>query len=310
MPRGTFRPSPPDARDLPHHLPLGPAPRHAGLPGRPRARLYPPQRRSAVGARWRHRRRVGLDPDVALAAVAQRRGPEAAARGAQGRRDGLRARQPRRRRAAVRRHHVRRHPRPARVGPRDRRRPPPAGAPRRRVRRRRAAGALAEQGWRPGLRGVAAHEHRRRRRARADGQAVLVAGGGAEGPDQEGAAVRGPVRGGRRGLGRPEGRGRRGVRAHPPPRAPDDLGRQRDGALRQLRRLGRELHGPRRALGRPPGDRAVDRRAAGARRRRPGDGRRASAGRRVGTGRRAGAPGRCGGQAASVGLPPQPVLDR
>ena len=73
------------ARPLPHHLDLGPASRHAGLPGNASSTSYAHRIRPTLPRR-RHRRRLAAPPALVLAAGAQRRRAEGAAQGAQGHR--------------------------------------------------------------------------------------------------------------------------------------------------------------------------------------------------------------------------------
>ena len=137
---------------------LRPAPGHARLPSRAAARLpAPPAVRHAVPG-GRHRRRLAVAPQLVLAADAQRRGAEAAAQGAQGHARDLRARQPRRVRAALCVARLRRHRGGGRMGAHHRRWPPPVGHARRPVRRRDPVRQVAGAGRRQPVRADAARE--------------------------------------------------------------------------------------------------------------------------------------------------------
>ena len=233
-----------------HGLDLRPAPGHAGLPGAAAARLPAPCRMRHAVPGGRHHRRLAAAPPVVLAAGAQRRGAEAAAHGAQGHEGDLRARQPRRVRAALRAAQLRRRRRGRRLDPRNRRRPQAVGDPRRPVRRRDPVRALAGPCRRLGLRTHAAPEPAPELAARAPGPAVLEPVALPEAEGQARGQLRRRLRAGGRARGAQAWRAGRRLRPHPPCRA----ARHRRHPVCQRRRLGREPDRAGRTCRRPAGD--------------------------------------------------------
>ena len=128
---------------------------HLGTPAaRRRAARVPALHRVGLPVpRRRHHRRLAAEAPLVLAPAAQRRRAEGAAQGAQGHAGRLRARQPRRGRAALRRRRFRRHRHPPRGDARHARGLAPARHARRPLRRRGDLREVAGAAGRPALHG-------------------------------------------------------------------------------------------------------------------------------------------------------------
>ena len=239
----------PLSRDLHLRLP----PRHAGLPGARAARVPAPHGVRLPLSRRRHRRWLATQAALVLAPAAQRRRPESPPQGAQGDPGHLRAGQPRRGGARLRRDRLRRHCHSCRGRPRDPPRRASARDARRPVRRGRHLRPVARVAGRPPVHVHPEDEPALQCGPRAVGPALLVALAVPEAAREERGELHRLVRGGAGARSPQPGLRRRRMRSHSSRgNSPD-----RRHPVLQLRRLGGEPDGVGGGAGRDAVDRAV-----------------------------------------------------